>query len=75
MVMHVRREQGGAISISHLEYRHLEKEESRVIDSQICELRIVKCACAKAQLWLHGEVRLTQRHIVNEIRCKDTLGV
>jgi hypothetical protein len=41
----------GAIPISHLGYRHLEKEESRALTPNS---RAVKGACTKARLWSLG---------------------
>jgi hypothetical protein len=49
--------QGRSHTPSHLGYRCLEKEESRVFDPRTRELR--ESACAKAQLGSYGGVRLT----------------
>jgi hypothetical protein len=48
--------QGRSHTPSHLGYRRLEKEESRVFDPRTHELR--ESACAKAQLGSYGGVRL-----------------
>jgi hypothetical protein len=46
----------GAIPVSHLGYRRLEKEESRVSDSQTRELR--EALALRPELWSHGDVSL-----------------